>query len=148
MTRNDLPSFDLGTYVVSICFDPHGELGPGTGSSNDFGAMDFAEAGCYCGRPQCTDCALSAVSTQSNLQSQITAALQNLASSHNELAWISWKSLLSGSWILSRGSCSPKKVTIGTWFKVLWSLAKNKWWLEWTCQHLSSADFRAMTRPY
>ena len=86
MTRNDLPSFDLGTYVVSICFDPHGELGPGTGSSNDFGAMDFAEAGCYCGRPQCTDCALSAVSTQSNLQSQITAALQNLASSHNELA--------------------------------------------------------------
>ena len=86
MTRNDLPSFDLGTYVVSICFDPHGELGPGTGSSNDFGAMDFAEAGCDCGRTQCTDCALSAVSTQSNLQSQITAALQNLASSHNELA--------------------------------------------------------------
>ena len=69
MTRNDIPSFDLGTYVVSICFDPHGELGPGTGSSNDFGAMDFAEAGCYCGRTQCTDCALSAVSTQSNLQS-------------------------------------------------------------------------------
>ena len=32
-------------HVASICCDPHDELGPGAGSSDDFGPMDFAEAG-------------------------------------------------------------------------------------------------------